>query len=238
VIEQNAKGQVLSLKKLKGTILLLDVETVDDDRNIVELSGKVVNKNLIALRTFSFIIKETWEDKNLMSGIYAETKKVAIWHDNIKNNRSQIITTKELASKLDDMIKEYNIKVISAYNLKFDLDAILKTFTRNKGFSKGILKLSQLDLWLYAGDIFLKERYVKYCVSKNYLTPKGNCLTSAEVVYRYVSNDDTFIETHVALDDINIELEILRVCALHNNRPIVNQMQNALSYTKAMKKFF
>lgn len=238
MLNNSTKGQVLSLKKLKGTILLLDVETTNETKTIVELSGKIVNNNLISILTFSYIIKETWDDKDLMSGIYATKDKVNEWTNNIRLGRSQVVSAKQLTTTLDNLVKKYNVKVISAYNLKFDLNAMIETFKHYNVYFNNMRNLQKLDLWLYAGEIFLKAKYVNYCVDRNYLTEKGNCITNAETVYRYISNDDTFIETHVAIDDVNIELEILRVCALYNPRPILNQMQNAINYTNKMKKFF
>lgn len=41
------------------------------------------------------------------------------------------------------------------------------------------------------------------------MTEKGNIMTKAEIVYRYLFNDLTFIEEHTGLADVKIEYKIL-----------------------------
>jgi len=238
ITQKNASENTLSLKKLKGNILLVDVETTDNDRVIIEISGKVLNKYLLPIHTFSYIIAETWESEKRMSGEYATLDKVNAWKDNIKYGKSQLLSAKTIASEMNNLFSKYDVSVICAYNLSFDIDAMIKTF-RHYGVSvPQIAKVQKLDLWLYASVIFIKQRYVNFCVSNNYLTKSKNCLTNAEVVYKYISNDNTFIESHVAIDDVNIELDILRTCALYNGNPKINAYQRPQSYIKQMEKYF
>ena len=67
-------------------------------------------------------------------------------------------------------------------------------------------------LFAFYDTIGQYEKYKKFCVENGYYTAKGNCQLTAEICYRFVSNDTSFIEEHTALADSEIEVEILRAC--------------------------
>ena len=54
--------------------------------------------------------------------------------------------------------------------------------------------------------------YKKFCESNEYYTESGNYSTTAETVYRFLTNNTEFIEEHTALADAEIELDILLKC--------------------------
>lgn len=61
----------------------------------------------------------------------------------------------------------------------------------------------------------LKDKIAYYDkLAKSFYTESGNYSTTAETVYRYITNNIDFIEEHTALADSEIEWEILRYCLL------------------------
>ena len=46
----------------------------------------------------------------------------------------------------------------------------------------------------------------------NYLTKRGQKRYTAEILYRYLSGDDSFEEVHCGLEDVLIEKEIFMEC--------------------------
>ena len=54
--------------------------------------------------------------------------------------------------------------------------------------------------------------FQQFCENNQYFTESGNFSTTAETVYRYISQNTDFIEEHTALADSEIELEILLYC--------------------------
>jgi hypothetical protein len=52
------------------------------------------------------------------------------------------------------------------------------------------------------------EDYKKYCQRNNYLTPRGRIKLTAEVIYRYITNNHAFMEEHSGLADVMIEKDI------------------------------
>lgn len=64
-----------------------------------------------------------------------------------------------------------------------------------------------------ATDAFLAtKKYYNFAVENNYFSEKGNILTNAECAYNFITQDVTFSEVHIGIDDVNIETEILRYC--------------------------
>ena len=51
------------------------------------------------------------------------------------------------------------------------------------------------------------------CESENgYLTKNGQVRKTAEIIYRYITKDNDFTESHTGLEDVMIEKEILAHC--------------------------
>ena len=67
--------------------------------------------------------------------------------------------------------------------------------------------------------MFCKSRnYLRYCAKRHFLTDSGNPKSSAEIVYRYLSSNDDFIEEHTALSDCEIEADILLAAIARKKR--------------------
>jgi hypothetical protein len=56
--------------------------------------------------------------------------------------------------------------------------------------------------------------YIKFCEENGYMTkhktPRPRL--TAEIIYRYITNDLDFIESHTGLEDVDIERQILAYC--------------------------
>ena len=61
----------------------------------------------------------------------------------------------------------------------------------------------------FIGGITDTEEYVAFCVANGYMTKANKPQTKAETLFRYITNNNDFIEDHMALEDSRIELDIL-----------------------------
>ena len=63
-------------------------------------------------------------------------------------------------------------------------------------------------------DHYICPSFIKFCKENGYMTnhaiPRPQL--KAEVLYRYISGDNEFIESHTGLEDVEIETEILAYC--------------------------
>ena len=54
--------------------------------------------------------------------------------------------------------------------------------------------------------------YKRFCENNGYLTKNGALRFTAEIVYRFISKNNEFVENHTGLEDTLIEKEILAYC--------------------------
>ena len=71
-------------------------------------------------------------------------------------------------------------------------------------------KYPLFDLWgLSCKYILNNDEYKKKCIDNDWKSASGKFFkTSAETAYRFIKNDDDFIESHTAVEDAIIESEI------------------------------
>ena len=72
-----------------------------------------------------------------------------------------------------------------------------------------------IDTLKLARNTFGKDpKYVTWCKENGYMTnhsvPRPRL--TAEVLYRYITGDNSFIESHTGLEDVTIEKEIFLKC--------------------------
>lgn len=87
-----------------------------------------------------------------------------------------------------------------------------------RGFEGNIFRFrghvyNLFDLWgLSCRHIINNDYYKNVCVANDWQTESGKYFkTSAETTYRFVKGEDTFEESHTALDDADIESEIFHL---------------------------
>lgn len=219
-----------SLKK-EENYLLVDVETSNYKRIVVEFSYLVINKMFGKAQEHCYIIKEVWENEEYRNGIFAK-EKIAHWQDMLESGKAKLISIYKLYDLLNKTIKEKNITVFSAYNVAFDFDAIHKTYHRY-GIDKRadyestneLLKLDKFCLWNYAKKIFLTKDYVKWAKANNIVTEKKNTQSGAEAVYRYLTENTCFAETHYGIEDLQIEYSIFLASAMANTLDRNNSLE-------------
>ena len=54
--------------------------------------------------------------------------------------------------------------------------------------------------------------YRSFCEENGYLAKNGQLKFTAEVLYRFISQNNDFTETHTGLEDVLIEKEVLAYC--------------------------
>lgn len=104
-----------------------------------------------------------------------------------------------------------------SFNADFDYSAFMlnadySNFKRDKEFEQFLN-----DKWfciqnLASHIVCLTPTYKRYILKRGFATQGGNYPTNAELIYRYITCQDSFEEEHTGLSDCFIELEILKYC--------------------------
>lgn len=113
----------------------------------------------------------------------------------------------EILDTLRKDILNYKVSDVWAYNCPFDNRMLGKLFGTNTIENLGITFKC-----IWSAITFSKlcsKKYFAFLLDNNYFTEKGNPISKAEIVYRYLFNENNFVEEHTALEDSKIELAIL-----------------------------
>lgn len=88
--------------------------------------------------------------------------------------------------------------------------------TKNPNFDKDNFNFREknyplFDIWgLACHHLINNDKYRQFCNDNNYQTNSKKWYpTTAEIVYRFLTQNEKFIESHTALEDVEIETEIL-----------------------------
>lgn len=222
LLKTNEKTQDKTSLKKSNTYLLVDVETCNDQRIIMELSFLVINKLMGKKKEKCYIIKEVWENEEYRNGKYA-IEKLAHWQEMIDNGTAQVVSIYRLYDIINKTITDKQVNIFSAYNVGFDFNAIEKTYHRygidkRKDYkeSNKLLGLKKLCLWEYGKKIYCTKDYIKWAIANKKLTPKNKIKSSAESLYQYLIENEGFEETHFGIEDLQIEYTIFIASIIQN----------------------
>jgi hypothetical protein len=116
---------------------------------------------------------------------------------------------------MEDM-ELYEINEVYAHNMRFDYNTLNNTqrwLTKSKYryfFPYGV---EICDTMRMAKDVIAKmPTYQRFCERNGYLTALGKPSMKAEHLYRFISKDNNFVESHTGLEDVLIEKEIMAYC--------------------------
>lgn len=203
-------------------VIMLDTETTNEldcpicydiGFSVVDLdNGEVVERH-------SYVVADVFCDKELMATAYFIDKVPQYWIDIKEGKRSlrRWFTIKHIVA---DVMAQYGIDTVVAHNARFDYTSTATTqryLTSSKWryfFPYGTKFVCTLKM---ARQIFGKDDdYIAFCKKHEYLTTYKKPKFTAEVIYRYLTNDVEFVESHTGLEDVEIETVILLECIKRN----------------------
>lgn len=193
-------------------ILILDTETTDLNQCFCyDVGYQIVRKDGFVMEAKHFIIEQIWHNLPLFESAYYKEKR-ALYVKLLRSRAAIMQKWGYVMQELKRDIKKYGITDAYAYNSDFDD----KVFTYNCEWFKCINPLDNVaihDIWGYASQfITYHPEYKEFCERNGYFTDKNNYKASAEIVYRYLTENVDFTEAHMGLQDVEIETMILFHC--------------------------
>lgn len=215
----------MKIDKRKNHYLTIDTEATNGltDPIVYDIGGCVHDKKGNVLESFSFVIYEVFcEMKDLMqTAYYAE--KIPMYQEQINNKERKIVTYLTAKKHIEKLCKKYNVKAIIAHNARFDYRA---TTTTQRYLTKSKYRFFLpygIEIWdtmKMANDTICKQKsYISWCKANGYMTKNNQVRKTAEILYRYISGKDDFVENHTGLEDVLIEKEIFVHC-LRQHKPM------------------
>ena len=203
-------------------ILMLDSETTNELETPLcyDLGFSVVDlDNGKAIEKHSYVVADIFCDKDLMASAFFADKIPQYWAD-IKAGKRMLRKWPTIRAIVREVMAQYGIDTVVAHNARFDYSSTATTqryLTCSKWryfFPYGTKFVCTLKM---SREVFGKDDdYIAFCEKYNYLTKQNKPRLTAEIVYRYLTNDNEFVESHTGLEDVEIETKILLACLERN----------------------
>lgn len=213
--------------KRKKYFLGIDTETT----NALETDGKldlsnslvydvgwqIIDRRGNVFLERSYVVAEIFLDTPLMKSAYFAEKIPQYWED-IKAGKRILTSFLKIRRQFLRDRKRFKCQAVFAHNAYFDYNALnvtLRYLTGSKYRYFFPYSCKILDTLKMARDVIGKSKdYTLFCEENSYLTnhkTPQNRLT-AEILWRYLSGNNDFIESHTGLEDVEIESKIFVHC--------------------------
>jgi len=202
---------------MTNRFIVIDTETTNsiDDPLCYDVGWAVIDAEGQVYESYSFVVADIFLDKDLMGYAYFSDKIPQYWED-IKKGRRELKTFFNIKKVFWDCCRRNGIKIVMAHNARFDyrsLNLTQRFLTSSKYryfFPYGV------EIWdtLKMSRAILKnnEDYDTFCYDNNYLTKRLCKRYTAEIIYRFITGNNDFVESHTGLEDVLIEKEIFTFC--------------------------
>ena len=198
-------------------IIMIDTETTNDiDCPIVyDVGYQIFTLADGILCEKSFLNADVFCDHELMKTAFFAEKIPQYWED-VKVHKRSLCSWYMIKKIIEQDCKEYEIKIACAHNAMFDNRA-LNTTQRYITTSKYRYFLPYgVEWWdtLKMSRAILKndDSFGEFCYNNDYLTARGCRRYTAEIIYRFLTGCNDFVESHTGLEDVKIEREIFKFC--------------------------
>ena len=197
--------------------IMLDTETTNslDDPICYDVGFAVVDKEGAIYETHSFVVAEVFLNEELMASAYFIEKVPQYWED-IKKGTRKLAKFNTIRKVLAETMKKYNTNIVIAHNARFDYRSTAKTqryLTKSKYRYFLPYGTEVWDTLKMAREVLKNDvAYDNFCYNNNYVTKRGCKRFTAEILYRFFTGDNDFVESHTGLEDVTIEKVIFAEC--------------------------
>lgn len=206
--------------------IVLDTETCPMDKDFegvspynmwaYDIGWAVVDKRGNVYKTRSFVNADIFlNEKELMQSAYY-AKKIPMYWEDIKQGKRVLTSFYNIKKALLEDMAEFEVTQIFAHNMFFDYGNLNNTqrwLTKSQYryfFPYGIEICDTLKM---ARDVIAPmPTYKRFCEENGYMTKNNQVRLTAEILNRFITKDNSFVESHTGLEDVLIEKNILAYC--------------------------
>lgn len=204
--------------------------TLDLSQSLVyDIGWAVVDKQGRIYRERSFIIYEIFVGmSDVMKSAYYANKIPMYWED-IENKERKLVRFDTMLYTFLKDCKEFGIDTAFAHNASFDLRALNNTIRLLTNSKRRYFFPKKMVLWdtlkMARQTIGRQKSYRSWCLRNDYMTKHATPQPrlTAEIIYRYISGNNNFIENHTGLEDVIIETKIMAHC-LRQHKKMVKEL--------------
>lgn len=203
--------ETANTQRIDGRLFMKDAQCYDIGFAIIDRHGRVYVR-------VSVVVTEIFDGMaDLMQSAYY-AHKLPQYYVELENGERQRMTLYEVRKMICELMELYNVRAVVAHNARFDWNALNATqryVTKSKYRYFFPYGTEIWDTMKMAQDVFTKRpTYIRFCEKHGYMTkhqtPRPR--VTAEVLYRYLTNNPDFVEAHTGAEDVDIEARIFAAC--------------------------
>ena len=198
--------------------IVLDTETTNgfDDPMVYDCGWSVINDKGETFATRSFVNADIFIDEpELMAQAYF-VEKIPMYVSQIADKKRTLARFSTIRFALHKDCKDFDVVAIVAHNARFDYIACQTTqryLTKSKYRYFLPYGTEVWDTLKMAREVLKNDvAYDNFCYDNNYVTKRGCKRFTAEILYRFFTGDNDFVESHTGLEDVTIEKVIFAEC--------------------------
>lgn len=214
------------IDKRKHYVLVLDTETANtiqdgkkmDMSNVLvyDCGWSVVDTKGNVYEERSFVNRDIFcYERDLMQSAYYGWK-IPRYVAEIQAGMRTMADFSEIRQAMLADMEKYGITEVVAHNARFDYNALNCTeryITQSKFRYFFPYGTEIWDTMKMARDVIHNmPTYRKFCEEHGLVTATGRLSTTAESLYKFITKNPDFAESHTALEDVQIEREIMWYC--------------------------
>lgn len=187
-----------------SSVLMYDIGwSVVDTKGHVYLERSYMNRDIFVY------------ERELMRSAYYGWKIPQYVRD-LRNGERIMSDTYHIRKQMLADMELYHITEVVAHNARFDLNALntIQRWTTKSQYRYWFPYGTEVwDTMKMARDVIHKmPTYRRFCEEYGFLTANGRLSTTAENLYRFITKNPDFVESHTGLEDVQIEREIMFYC--------------------------
>lgn len=206
------------MDKRRSYYMVLDTETANslDDPLMYDIGGAIIDKHGHVYESFSFVIYDVFcADRALFNTAYYAEKRPQ-YEAQIADGSRRIVGIYTTRRHVRALCEKWNVSAIIAHNARFDYrstNLTLRYLTKSKARYFLPYGIPVWDTLKMAQDTICRQpTYIRWCARYGYLQKNGKPRATAEILYRYITLNNDFVESHTGLEDVLIEKEIFVRC--------------------------
>lgn len=198
--------------------IMIDTETTNnmDSPLFYDVGWQVIDSHGRKYAERSFVNRDVFvHERELMQSAYY-SNKIPKYVEDIRNGVRAMASIFEIKRALQEDVETYGCKFICAHNARFDYKALNGTYrllTSSKYRYFVPYGLEWWDTMKMAQSVICKQpTYIQFCKENGHILKNGTPRKTAEILYRYITLNTNFVESHTGLEDVDIERQILAYC--------------------------
>ena len=211
-------------KLIRRTLFLIDdTETFNgfEEPIVYDIGFAVIDRTGQVYAKYSFVVHDTFIGMAEQAATAYYANKFPQYHADLRAGRRKLATWAQIIQIVDALLEKWDISDVVAHNANFDCKATNYT-SRLLNYTSFFKR--HVEWWdtlqMAANTICKQKLYIRFCEENGYMTrnkiPRPQM--KAEVIYRYITGNNTFIESHTGLEDCMIEKEIFAKCCRQHKK--------------------